>query len=221
MRSMPVEKYIRGTGLTKETRVKIRPSNQPRSEEIDAIKGVIERSAKASTLEGQVAAIEKWAIDTLEAAGIPASGQAMVDDVQSMPWYANKILCELYTIRKVKERVAAGDGSETDYLAAACVRLGALIYEIAFKFDWEDETLFGIKSRQDRKEGPKARKLANDRRNEFLRQQADVLRKKGKTSKSEIARHILSRAEKAIGAGAEGFWADISRMDADTIRKII
>lgn len=143
---MPVEKYMRGTGLTKEARVRVRPSNPPTPEEIEAIRELSKRSAAASSLDGQVAAIESWAIDTLKAAGLPTNGQAAVDDVQSMPWYANEILCNLYTIRKVRERIAAGDASEVDYLAAECVHLGKRIYEIGFKQGWEAHTTAGLRT---------------------------------------------------------------------------
>ena len=217
---MTVKKYTVGTGLTKEQRIKV--SGKISHDEIRTIQEILTRIGAVSTFEGRVRSAEAWAKDELEKAGYPTDGQANIEQVQSVPWYANRVLEALYTIRKVKVRVAGGKGDEADDLARLSLQLGELLYEIAFKLDWEGETLFGIKSRQDRKEGPKARKLANDQRNEFLRQQADILRKKGKTSKTEMARHILSRAEKAARhPGAEGFWADISKMDAETIRKII
>ena len=226
---MPVKHHHRGTGLTKESRVHIKLSKPPTKEEADAVKRMFRQIGAVATFEGKVEFAEIWAIDTLESAGLTTDGRATVKEVQSFPWYANKILCDLNLIRKIKARVTAGKGDEADPLALFSLKLGALLYEIGFKLDWEPHTLYGIESQQHRKMGGDAAKRAKDQRNEFLRQEADKYRQKGRTSNAEIARHIRKRAKKEIervndpdaDRKAIKAWTDIDRLSPSTIRKII
>jgi len=109
---MPVKHHHRGTGLTKESRVHIKFSKPPTQEETDAHNRMFRQIGAVATFEGKVEFFETWAIDTLESAGLPTDGRATVKEVQSFPWYANKILCDLNLIRKIKARVTAGKGAK-------------------------------------------------------------------------------------------------------------
>lgn len=222
---MPVKQYRRGTGLTKTTRVKASFSSTPTGEELEALKNTLR--ATGSTFEERIKFAEEWAVETLKAADLPANGHAVVKEVQSMPWYANEVLCRLDMFRKIKARITANNSNEVDELAWNCLVLGTLLYEVGFKQGWEADTLFGMGRRQMGKDAAAATKRVKARRHELLRRLADEYRGRGKTSKREIAKHIRRHAKTEIEGGDSldrqelEDWTAIHEMSTDTIRKLI
>ena len=139
-------------------------------------------------------------------------------------------LSELEGFKKgEKKKQAEARRRDLEGLIVNCLWLGTTASEAEYKDTWEADTELGIKDRRSRVKGARVVKQQRLTRDSFLRDQAEVYRKSGKTNATEIARFIRIKAGHEIkNANREGIsqeerklWVSIQKLSVDRIRRII